>query len=174
MSKKIFITYNHPKKPKFLHTTEGLKKLDKDGQIEVTVETALHMVDGVLWTTDENMKKLKQEIEKTAKKEKESFRDQQEDEDIEDEKTEDEEDEDQKNEDKETEDTDDEETEDDEDDTEDIGDDETNELIKRLPKMKYIELKETAEEAGIDVSKYPKSKKTLLIKKIIKVLKGKD
>lgn len=150
-----------------INTSEGIKKFNSENEIEVSVGLALQLVDNVNWSCKEDLKKLsKKFFEQNEQILGNEIIDENDTEDTED-----------------TEDTDDvddvdeetmeEKVDDDEEESESMGDDETRQLIKRIPKMKYLDLVECAEEAGIDVSKYSKKEIIKLKRDLIKVLKGK-
>lgn len=151
-------------------TTEGTKTLNDKKEIEVSLETAMFMVDNINWSTQEDLKKLFKKQHKEALQEKNEEENKIDQDDNDDEEDEDD--------DEGVESEDDEENEEDDD---DMGDEETAELIKRIPTMSDVDLYDVAEQNGIDVKEYFGKKKKIntdkklkLVKKIINILKGKE
>jgi len=145
-------------------TIEGMRKIDRNtNTIEVSPKTALQMVDGTNWKLfDEKDKALLQEVQKLEEKRRLRKEEAALESSVADDEEEEEEEEETEQEKvaavKETEETD------------TMGDEETKNLIKNLPKMSISDLKETAEELGIKIP--DDVKKSWLIKKIVAKLKG--
>jgi len=124
-------------------TIDGLKILDKDHCIVVTGKTGIQMCDDVNWKLIEG--KFTKEDKPDYKPTEQELLDDIVKDDVESEES----------------------------DAEVImGDDDTKELIKKIPTMSLTELQDVALEVGIETENYPTKKKLQM--KIIRVLKGKE
>lgn len=149
MSQKVKVQSLNPNRGRQINTIEGIKTFDNEGCILVSVNTALQMVDDVVWKLGKGYKlpKKAEEVEEEV-------------EEMEEELEEDDE--------EESDEEDDEEEESDEEVM--MNDEEIGALLKKIPSMKKKETEEVAEDLGIDPSIYSLPK---LKAKIIKTLKGK-
>lgn len=136
-----------------INTSEGVKKLDENNEIDVSIDLALQLVDNENWSCKQNLQMLAKKYQIGQVKPKQVIED---DED-------------------ELEDSDEQDEQDvvSDEEVEDMGDEETKELIKQIPTMKFVALKEAAENAGIDTSDYTKAERKKLARLVIKTLRGK-